>query len=87
MQHPHCQLPVQICKLNFSAAQLKPFGSFPRMIDNRGSLPLFGPVNRLTCGKFDSAMTLYLQCLKVCLALAAITWAASSKLLNECDSG
>lgn len=70
MQGPSARLLVQICKLNFSTAQLKPFGSFPRMIDTRGSLPLFGPVNRITCGKFDAAMSLFLQCLKVRLQLS-----------------
>ncbi len=56
---------MQACKLNFSAGRLVPMGSYPRVLDKKGSHDLYGPVNKLYCTAYDRAMTLYLACLKV----------------------
>ena len=56
---------MQACKLTFSSYRLQPLGSYPRIVDKKGSHDLFGPVNRLYCTAYDKAMVLYLACLKV----------------------
>ena len=58
---------VQACKLTFSSYRLQPLGSYPRIVDKKGSHDLFGPVNKLYCTNYDRAMSLYLACLKVAL--------------------
>ena len=56
---------MQACKLTFSSYRLQPLGSYPRIVDKKGSHDLFGPVNRLYCTAYDRAMVMYLACLKV----------------------
>ena len=56
---------MQACKLTFSSYRLQSLGSYPRIVDKKGSHDLFGPVNRLYCTSYDKAMVLYLACLKV----------------------
>lgn len=58
----------QACKLTFSSYRLQPMGSYPRLVDKKGSHELFGPVNKLYCSSYDRAMVLYLACLKVSLS-------------------
>ena len=56
---------AQACKLTFSSYRLQPLGSYPRIVDKKGSHDLFGPVNKIYCASYDRAMALYLACLRV----------------------
>ena len=56
---------MQACKLTFSSYRLQPLGSYPRIVDKKGSHDLFGPVNKIYCASYDRAMALYLACLRV----------------------
>ena len=56
---------LQACKLTFSSYRLQPLGSYPRIVDKKGSHDLFGPVNKIYCASYDRAMALYLACLRV----------------------
>ena len=40
-------------------------GSFSRIADKKGTMDLFGPVNKLYCTSYDRAMVSFLACLKV----------------------
>ncbi|CAK0735365.1 hypothetical protein CVIRNUC_000569 [Coccomyxa viridis] len=55
---------AQACKLTFSSYRLQPLGSYPRIVDKKGSHDLFGPVNKIYCASYDRAMALYLACLR-----------------------
>lgn len=55
---------AQVCHLKFRHHRLLPMGSYARVATSRASFDLYGPVNRLTCAKFDVAQVAFLACLK-----------------------
>ncbi|KAG6555817.1 hypothetical protein Mapa_002457 [Marchantia paleacea] len=52
---------AQCCRLNFTY-RILPMGSYPRIVDNKNTYELFGPVNLFLSTQYDKAMTFFLAC-------------------------